>query len=399
MKPAVLYASYDGMLEPLGQSQVIAYLAKLSDAYAFHLVSFEKPHDLDRVAEVERMRATLAENGIVWHPQRYHKRPPVLSAVWDLAVAAVVCRSIARRDKVRLFHARNILCAAMLYPAMRSLSGTFLVDIRGFWADERVDGGMIRKGGLVYRTLKRIERAMLRAADHIVTLTEASVPILRHDPAFGRPKAPISVIPTCADLDLFSPGKNRAEPAQFTFGYVGQVGGWYLFDEMVALFLAVKARSPSAKMLAVNRHDHRIARAAFEKAGLAEKDFELVAARREEVPAHIRRMTIGAALILPAFSKISSCPTKLAEYLGCGVPCIGNPGVGDVAETIEINRVGVVVRGNDDEARGEAVDRIFELLEDPDLALRCRATAERDFSLDSGVAKYRAIYGELTDPC
>jgi glycosyltransferase involved in cell wall biosynthesis len=399
MKSAVLYASYDGMLEPLGQSQVIAYLAKLSDAYAFHLVSFEKPRDLDRVAEVERMRDYLAENGIVWHPQRYHKRPPVLSAVWDLAVAAVVCRSIARRENVRLFHARNILCAAMLYSAMRSLGGKFLVDIRGFWADERVDGGMIAKGGLVYRTLKKIERAMLRAADHIVTLTEASVPILRDDPAFGHPKAPISVIQTCADLNLFSPGDGRPRPQQFIFGYVGQVGGWYLFDDMVALFLAVKARSPSAKMLIVNQHDHAIVRAAFEKAGMAEDDFELVAASREDVPGHVRRMTIGAALILPAFSKISSCPTKLAEYLGCGIPCVGNPGVGDVAETIESNRVGVVVRGKDDEARREAADHIFDLLDDPDLARRCRDTAERHFSLDAGVAKYRAIYGELTGPC
>lgn len=399
MKPAVLYASYDGMLEPLGQSQVVAYLVKLADAYQFHLVSFEKPCDLERAADVERMRAYLTANGIAWHPQRYHKRPPILSAVWDLAVAAVVCRWIARREKVRLFHARNILCAAMLYPAMRSLDGKFLVDIRGFWADERVDGGMIAKGGPVYRTLKRIERAMLCAADHIVTLTEASVPILRDDPAFGRPAAPISVIPTCADLSLFSPGASSARPERFILGYVGQVGGWYLFEEMIALFLAVKARSPSAKMLIVNQHDHPIVLAALEKAGLSEKDFELVAASREEVPALIRRITFGAALILPAFSKISSCPTKLAEYLGCGVPCIGNPGVGDVAETIESHRVGVVLRDNSDRARGEAVDRIFDLLGDPKLASRCRDVAERHFSLESGVAKYRAIYGELTGPC
>ena len=399
MKPAVLYASYDGMLEPLGQSQVIAYLVELADAYQFHLVSFEKPRDLDLGTEVERMRTDLAAKGIVWHPQRYHKRPPILSAVWDLAVAALVCRSIARRENVRLFHARNILCAAMLYPAMRSLGGKFLVDIRGFWADERVDGGMIRKGGLVYRTLKAIERAMLRAADHIVTLTEASVPILRDDPAFGQPKAPISVIPTCADLTLFNPDESRSQPEQFTFGYVGQVGGWYLFDDMVALFRAVKERRPSAKMLVVNRHDHAVIRTAFEKAGLAEMDFELAAASRQEVPAHIRRMTIGAALILPAFSKISSCPTKLAEYLGCGVPCIGNPGVGDVAEMIEANRVGVVVRDNSDQARREAVGRIFDLLGDPNLASRCRDAAERHFSLDAGVAKYRAIYGELIGPC
>lgn len=399
MKPGVLYVSYDGMLEPLGQSQVVAYLDKLSDAYRIHLVSFEKPRDLDRADEVARMRQHLSANGIVWHPLHYHKRPPVLSAVWDMVVAIVTCWSIARREGIALFHARNILCAAMLYPAMRAMRGKFLVDIRGFWADERVDGGMIAKGGLVFRALKVIERAMLRAADHIVTLTEASVPILRDDPGFGHPTAPISVIPTCADLDLFKPGERTARPGDFVFGYVGQVGTWYLVDEMIALFLAVKQRCPSATMLFVNQHQHAIILAALAKAGVAEIDFELVAAGRENVPALIRRMTFGAALILPAFSKISSCPTKLAEYLGCGVPCVGNPGVGDVAETIESNRVGVVVRDNSDQARREAVDRMFELLADPDLPSRCREVAERHFSLDVGVEKYRTIYRELAGPC
>ena len=46
MKSAVLCASYDGMLEPLGQSQVVAYLVKLADAYQF--LSFEKARDLER---------------------------------------------------------------------------------------------------------------------------------------------------------------------------------------------------------------------------------------------------------------------------------------------------------------------------------------------------------------
>lgn len=41
----VLYMSYDGMLEPLGQSQVLAYLERLSADRTIHLISFEKPQD------------------------------------------------------------------------------------------------------------------------------------------------------------------------------------------------------------------------------------------------------------------------------------------------------------------------------------------------------------------
>ena len=39
----VLYISYDGMTDPLGQSQVLPYLIGLSKSgYSFDLISFEK---------------------------------------------------------------------------------------------------------------------------------------------------------------------------------------------------------------------------------------------------------------------------------------------------------------------------------------------------------------------
>ncbi|MBA3241766.1 MAG: glycosyltransferase, partial [Acidobacteria bacterium] len=45
MKGGILYISYDGMLEPLGESQVLAYLEKLALQWPIHLISFEKPSD------------------------------------------------------------------------------------------------------------------------------------------------------------------------------------------------------------------------------------------------------------------------------------------------------------------------------------------------------------------
>ena len=45
-KPKTLYITRNGMCEPLGQSQVLAYLRGLSKSYAYTLISFEKPEDL-----------------------------------------------------------------------------------------------------------------------------------------------------------------------------------------------------------------------------------------------------------------------------------------------------------------------------------------------------------------
>ena len=45
----VLYITYDGILEPLGQSQVLNYLEKLSKDHEITLMSFEKKQDTKNI--------------------------------------------------------------------------------------------------------------------------------------------------------------------------------------------------------------------------------------------------------------------------------------------------------------------------------------------------------------
>src|ERR1041384_360559 len=71
----VLYISYNGMLDPLGQSQVIPYLKQLNQrGVEFTLLSFERPEALAKHdTEIERVRSDLATSGIDWHWLRYHR--------------------------------------------------------------------------------------------------------------------------------------------------------------------------------------------------------------------------------------------------------------------------------------------------------------------------------------
>src|SRR5919108_5427176 len=74
----VLYISYNGMLDPLGQSQVIPYLKELSKRGAqFTLLSFERAHafTLEGKEKSAELRRELAANNIDWRRLRYHKWP------------------------------------------------------------------------------------------------------------------------------------------------------------------------------------------------------------------------------------------------------------------------------------------------------------------------------------
>ncbi|MBH9538459.1 glycosyltransferase [Novosphingopyxis sp. YJ-S2-01] len=394
-KPTTLYMCYDGILEPLGESQVVAYLEHLASHYNIHLISFEKSADIRDEKRIAVMEDRLRAASIVWHPHRYHKRPKILSTLWDMSGAVVHALVLAIRHRVRIVHSRSILCAAMVWPAQVISGARSIVDIRGFWADERVDGGMIGQTGAVYRVLKVIEKAMLRRADHIVTLTHASVPYLREDVRFGRATAPIDVIPTCTDLDHFTAEDGPTHERPLTIGYVGQIGTWYMLDEMITFFKAVQRRRPDAKLLLINRNQQDELRRAVHVAGIDSRDVEITGATRATMPAQIRRMDAALAFITPYFSKIASAPTKLAEYLGCGVPVVGNEGCGDMARILEEEGVGVAIATVNGAAIEEAADALLKLLPDPELPKRCVTSAQRHFSLTRGIESYRRIYRSL----
>lgn len=400
MKSGVLYISYNGMLEPLGQSQVLAYQERLVADHPVHLISFERAEDWGRVVEREAVAKRMLDAGIHWHPLRYHKRFSVLATLWDIFAGAVVGWRLVRRYGLAILHARSYIPSVMALCIKRITGAKFLFDMRGFWADERVDGGLWPRGGRLYRIAKWFERRFLTGADHVVSLTYAGVREIAHFPYLLGRMPPVAVIPTCADLARFKP-LNRQKDVGFVLGYVGSAGTWYLFDAVVACFVQLRILRPDARLLVVNRNEHGYIRGCLAAGGVPPEAVELRAATHAEVPELMSRMHAGIFLIKPVFSKQASAPTKLGEFLGCGIPCLSNAGVGDMAEILEGDRVGIAVRDFDSTSLDAGLRKLLLLLDEPGIHERCVASAERHFSLEQGVAKYASVYRLLGQdaPC
>jgi glycosyltransferase involved in cell wall biosynthesis len=176
---------------------------------------------------------------------------------------------------------------------------------------------------------------------------------------------------------------------------VGSAGTWYLFDEVVAAFRELRSLRPDARLLVVNRNEHAFIRERLDAFGVPADACELVSIDHAGVPGVMARMDAGIFFIKPVFSKQASAPTKLAEFLGCGVPCLANRGVGDLAEILEGDGVGVAVEGFDAAALRAGLARLLRLAAEPDIASRCAASARRHFSLERGVESYAGIYRTL----
>ena len=205
MNESVLYISYDGMLEPLGQSQVLAYLKRLAVGRRIHLISFEKPTEWADEIERKRISLDISRAGIMWSPLRYHKKPSALATAWDIAQGIAVGWWLVVRYRLRIVHARSYVPSVIAVVLKRLTMVKFLFDMRGFWADERVDGGLWPRGGRLFRMAKACERGFLLSADHVVSLTHAAVREMEHFSYLQGRALHITVIPTCADLTQFKP--------------------------------------------------------------------------------------------------------------------------------------------------------------------------------------------------
>lgn len=398
---SILYLSYDGLMEPLGQSQVFQYLQKLAQSHEITLVTYEKKRDWSDKARRDYTSQATQKAGIRWIPLRYHKSPKTLATLYDLTVGFIVCIYLCIRYRVRIVHARAFVISVLGLGLRRTLGPRLIFDTRSFFSDEWVELGLWRKESLTYRISKWLERRMLAEADVIIALTQKAVDRMQEYPFLKGLQKPFKVIPTCTNLELFRPvfGRRKhldqGDNRQFTLGYVGNADSCYLFDSVLECFMMLKQRRPNARMLIINRKDHSHIRERLQVYGIGMDSVEIKAVDHQDVPHEIGRMDVGIYLIAPHASRVSAVPTKMGEFLACGVPCLANAGVGIVKEIFESDRVGVVMREFNPQSMEKAVNQLLDLEGDPEVRNRCLSVAQRYFSLENGVSAYDSIYREL----
>lgn len=393
-KPRVLFVSYDGLLEPLGQSQILQYIDKLSDIAEISLLSFEKAVDLDDAALMSRYRDHLKKRGIRWIPLRYHKAPSIPATAWDLAVGVMVAAIACLRHRIQIVHARSYPPAVIALALKRLLGTAFLFDMRGLWADQRVECGAWKAGSPAYRMAKWFEKKFLVQADAIVSETRAAIKPISEMPFMLGRAARFEVVPTCTNLTIFKPTPRSAETLRpFTLGFVGSLGVWYDFEEMLDCFSHLRRMNPEARLLVVTRSSHEDIVKRAVRAGLPADSIECVASDFGDVARHIGRMDAGLFILRDCPSMVAVSPTKLGEFLACGVPCLANSGVGDADEVLE--GVGVTLDDYSPESKAAAMGRLVAMAQSEGIRERCVRRAVERFDVAGGIATYANLYHDM----
>jgi glycosyltransferase involved in cell wall biosynthesis len=404
----ILYLCYYGLREPLVQTQVLPYLRELGRAGAeVELLTFEP--DRRRAwprPQRDAWRDRLRAEGIGWWSLAYHKRPSLPATLYDVAAGAAVALRLVRRLGIDALHARNHV-ACLMGALVKRLTGVRLVfDIRGFMAEEYVDAGTWPAGGHLFHLTKAVERHLMETADGFVVLTERAREILfpgdSDTDARGRP---VEVIPCCVDLRRFRPADAAAREGRRrelglagrrVVAYVGKLGGWYMVDEMAEFLATAHRQDPATFALILTPSPPEGIQGPLRRLGVPAADTLVRSVDPEAIPAYLAAADLALSFIKPCYSKLSSSPTKIPEYLACGLPVVSSAGIGDSDAVIEEDRVGVLVRRFDREGYLRALEAVEGLRREDGLRARCLASARDRFDLEGvGGVRYRRLYQRL----
>lgn len=409
-----LYLCYFGLREPLVQTQVLPYLREIKkiEDLKVSLLTFEPDFEQkwsSKEIEIEKKR--LAEENINWDCLPYHKRPSVPATVYDILCGAWFVRKKIRHEKIDVLHTR------VHVPAIMGLIGKnftkhkpkVIFDIRGFVPEEYTDAGVWKENGLIYKGFKNIEKWIQKKSDGFVVLTEKARDILFPESAetgFDKYDRPIEVIPCCVDFEKRFQGEReilRKEMRQeldlndrLVITHLGALGGLYLTEEIVDFLQAVKSKYSNVFAMFLTQSNPHLIIPLLRERGFTERDYFVRRIPPTEIQQYLSASDIALSFVMATYSTASRSPTKIPEYLACGLPIISNQGVGDVDELLTTEKVGVILDDFNSESYLKAFEKAIDLRSNHDFIERCYKCAKDRFDLEKvGGVKYRRLYNRV----
>lgn len=396
----VLFISYDGLTDALGQSQILAYLERLTGPQRqISILSFEKPEQYPIHEPVVRDRVNKA--GIRWIECTYTKSPPVLSTLKDIRQGRKAIARYLQDTQPDIIHCRGYIpCMLGLYAARKS-GAKVIFDMRGWWADEKVESGSWASPVFrpIYKYFKSKEREFFRRADHSVSLTHSGADYIK---AQGwAPAEKVSVIPTCVNFDYFPPfdaavrdrfRQKLGIPSDAkVLVYSGSIGGNYPFAQLLALYENFRQQYPGSRLLILSKTDTSIIERSTGGKPLRMEETIITSVAYKEIAQYLMAADAGVIMYTPGFSTIGRSPTKLGEYWSSGLPVIALGEAGDLKALSKRYPGGITLL-----PFGESQAPDWNTLLQADKST-LHAHAVDYFSLDRGINFYDALYRGLED--
>jgi glycosyltransferase involved in cell wall biosynthesis len=277
------------------------------------------------------------------------------------------------------------------------IGAKFVYHNEGFYPDEQVDGGVWAQGSRPHRVAKRLENLMYSRADGIIALSFRAQTVIENLPEVKRKKTPVIFVPSCVDLERFHLPETKPEFSanETRLVYIGSVGNRYILDKVGGFTAAARASGANVNLQIYSKADPALITKMLADGGLTGEDWKLNAAAYVEMPSYLTEHQAGLFFLTEGISEYGCSPTKIGEYWAVGLPVVTTPNVSDTDEIIRRERVGVIIKEHNKESYLQAFGELQKLLQDPELAVRCRQAAENHYALTPACERQFALYRQL----
>ncbi len=399
-----IFVTNNGLLDHIGVAQVAPYLNGLArKGHQVKIISVEQEPDSFESFNDE-VFALFPLSGIQHFPVFLSGS---ISRVFTRFINPWrIKRKLTRlvlSEKPEIIHCRSYMPLKTVLDVTRKLGIPFVFDMRGFWIDQRVEGGQWKSGSLFWTMVesyfRQLEREAISRASVIVTLTNDAREVILKHPSYSGAK--VVTIPCSVDQEIFRFDERiRAETRKkigvnekdLVLAFLGGGSSLYRKDVAFRLFEKLKSRGLSPKLLFIGSHDPKLLLEEALQVSVDLKMDDLICLKvpHAEVPDLLCASDVGLSLIIQSFSSKGVSATKVGEYLSCGLPVIANEGVGDIKSIITDRENGYVLSDFSD----ESINECASLIEQGGFWNRSsvRESAINYFNLDEAISEYDEIY-------
>ena len=387
------YISYDGLLDPLGNSQILPYLEGLSDSgFKLIVLSFEK---IDRNKKlIDELNKKLKSKDINWIYLPFKKQ--FFGYFRRILKCCYVLKKNLTTKNIILFHTRGIL-TAIVYLICR-FKCPLIYDIRAF-AGEYIDCKRVGSNSIFSYALLFFEKFLINLSSGIVVLDESGLLFLKKN--YKRIKAEIMVIPTCTNIKKF-PISNKVSKKEtldcYKFVFLGGARFPYRPDLAIIFIKKLLENNINCKIDFINERDQEYIKKLCNDFNLPTKNYNIFSLPQNEVSTQLINYHSGLIFNSSGIWRKMSSPTKLGEYLAAGLHITSLSGI-EVINRLskkQSTSFDILDETNFKESLSQKkIDEIIKKISDPFVSNNARKLAKDYFDISIAKKQYNELYNRL----
>jgi colanic acid biosynthesis glycosyl transferase WcaI len=325
---------------------------------AFPFGTFNKQSKLIQRETVENVNIIRLYNYIPGKKDRIFKR--YINFLFFPFIASFFLFLKRKKYDLVITTSPPIFISMIGYFASKILKTKWILDVRDTWIENAIQLNFLKENGLIHKLLLKFEREAFKTCDNLIFFTETVLTHYKNKyPELNLEKKSM-IIYNGVNTLIFKPTLNWYEKKDQIL-YHGNIG---MAQDLLIFVKSIAKLNKDVKFILYGTGDkmdeiqNYIQENSLNDIVKIEKPVD-----KEEIPNIINQFKIGIVSLKQNVGLDYTVPTKLLEFMACGVPIIASK-LKEIDQILSKSKAGLTSNNNEEEIK----EKLSMLLENDELA-------------------------------